>query len=366
LSFKILVINPGSTSTKVALYENESEKFVQNIEHSFREICQYNSVIDQYPLRKEAVLSFLNKNKIKLTELSCVIGRGGLLPPMRSGAYLVNEEMVETLSKRPVGEHVSNLGGVIAYEIARPLGIPAYIYDAISVDEMEPVAKITGLPEIKRVSFTHALNMRAAALRTAAMYGISYYKSTFIVAHLGGGISLSVHDKGKMVDIVSDDEGPMSPERAGRIPGLQLIQLCYSGKLDKKAVSKKLRGNGGLIAHLGTNKALEIEERIKNGDKDAELIYFAMAYQIAKSIGELSTVVKGKVDKIILTGGIAHSHTITGWIKERVGFIAPVQIVPGENEMESLALGALRVLNGEEQARNFCLEADRLMIGQTV
>lgn len=369
--FKILVINPGSTSTKVALYENEYEKFNLNIEHSSQELKKYKSIIEQYSLRREAVLLFLKNNKVKLTELSCVVGRGGLLPPVKSGAYLMNEDMANTLLNKTVGEHVSNLGGLIAYEIARPIGIPSYIYDSVAVDELEPVAKITGFKEIKRRSLIHALNMRAAALKTAAKFGLCYYESTFIVVHLGGGISLSVHDKGKMIDIVSDDEGPMSPERAGRIPGLQLVEFCCSWKYDKKALSKKIRGNGGLVANLGTNNALEVEKRIKNGDKKAELAYYAMAYQISKSIGELATVVRGKVDRIIFTGGIAYSKTITRWVKDRVEFIAPVEIVPGENEMESLALGALRVMRGEEHVHKIKNEknenqANNIAVNQVV
>jgi len=348
--YLILAVNPGSTSTKIALYQNEQEIYVKNIEHSTAELSQFKAVIEQYEMRKEAVLSALSGYGFDVKRLSAVVGRGGLLPPVRSGAYEVNEEMLDRLINRPVVEHASNLGAVIASEIARPLGIPAYIYDPVAVDELEPVARITGLPEIKRRSLSHVLNMRAVAIKTAQKTGKSYFKSTYIVAHLGGGISLSVHKDGKMVDIVSDDEGPFSPERAGRIPGGQLAELCYSGKYDLKNMMKKFRGNGGLVAHLGTNKALEVEERIAQGDEEAKQVYNAMAYQIAKSIGELATVVKGKVDRIVITGGIAYSRMITDWVKERVEFIAPVEIVPGENELESLALGVLRVLRGEEKA----------------
>lgn len=352
---KVLAINPGSTSTKIALYEDEKEILTSTIEHSTGELGRYRTIGDQYQMRYEAVLAFLSGNGFNVRDLSAVVGRGGVLPPVKSGAYLVNEQMVERLTKRPLAEHASNLGAFIAYEIARPLGIPAFIYDSVAVDELEPVAKISGLPEVPRKSLIHALNMRAVALKTAAELKRSYYESTFIVAHLGGGITLSLHHNGKMIDIVSDDEGPFSPERAGRVPCTWLVELCYSGQYDRKAMMKKFRGNGGLSAYLGINSALEVEGRIKRGDKEAELVYQAMAYQVAKSIGELATVVRGKVDRIIITGGIAHSRLLTSWVKERVKFIAPVEIVPGENELESLALGALRVLKGEERAYEYDL-----------
>lgn len=269
--------------------------------------------------------------------------------------WKINEAMLDRLINRPIAEHASNLGAVIAYEIARPLGIPAYIYDSVAVDELEDVSKISGLPDINRKSLSHALNMRAVAIKTAKKSNKSYHDMNIIVAHLGGGISLSIHKDGKMIDIVSDDEGPFSPERAGRVPCMLLAKLCYSGKYDQRTMMKKLRGNGGLVAYLGTNKAIEVEERIKNGDKEAELVYYALAYQIAKGIGELATVVMGEVDRIVITGGIAHSKVMTELIKERVKFIAPVDIMPSENELESLALGALRVLKDEEKAHEYNL-----------
>lgn len=355
---KILAINPGSTSTKAAIYENDRERYTASIEHSTAELACYQSIADQYEMRREAVLAFLEQNKVGLHELAAVVGRGGLLPPVESGAYLVNEAMVRRLTNSPIGEHPSNLGGIIAYEIAKPLKIPAYIYDPVSVDELQDVARLTGFPEIHRRSLIHALNMRAAAIKTAAKLGKPYPELTLIVVHLGGGISLSIHKEGRMIDIISDDEGPMAPERAGRLPAMQLMELSLSGQADRKALAKKLRGQGGLVAHLGTNKALEVEERIKKGDKKAELVYSAMAYQVAKGIGELATVVCGKVDGIVITGGIAYSDLMTGWIKERVGFIAPVEILPGENELESLVMGALRVLQGREKAREYQEQPD--------
>ncbi len=288
------------------------------------------NITDQFVFRKEAVLNFLVQHDMSPSDLSAIVGRGGLLPPVKSGAYKVNEAMVERLMKRPVLEHASNLGAIIAYKIAQPLGIPAYIYDSVTVDEFDAVARISGLPEIPRRSIGHALNMRAMAIKGAHILNRPYPECTFIVAHLGGGITLSLHKGGRMIDIVSDDEGPFSPERAGRIPCGPLVEFCYSGTYDLKTMMKKFRGAGGLVAYLGTNRALEVEERIRQGDREAELIYYAMAYQVAKGIGELATVAYGKVDRIILTGGIAYSKMITSWIKERVDFIAPVLILAGE------------------------------------
>lgn len=353
MTHKILAINPGSTSTKIALFEDEKEIFTETLDHPIEEIEKYDKVQDQFEMRKDIVISFLEEKGYDINELSAVVGRGGMLPPVKSGAYEVNEIMLETLEKRPAMEHASNLGAPIAYEIAKVAGVSAYIYDSVRTDELQDIARISGMPDIPRTSTSHVLNTRAVAIKTAEKYGKKYQDMNFVVAHLGGGISLNVHEKGQIVDIVSDDEGPFSPERAGRVPCRQLIDLCYSGKFDKATMHKKLRGNGGIRAYLNTLDAREVEKMIDNGDEKARKVYEAMAYQIAKGIGELATVVEGKVDFIILTGGIAYSDIMTSWIKKRVEFIAPVEIVPGENEMESLAYGILRVLRGEEKAREY-------------
>lgn len=353
MDYLILVINPGSTSTKVALYENEKEKFTSNIEHTAEELSSFRAITEQGPLRQEAIMRFIEGHGVEIQQLSAVVGRGGLLPPVKSGAYQVNQLMVDTLTNNPVGEHASNLGAIIAYEIACPLGIPAYIYDAVAVDEMEAIAKITGLRGIQRKSLVHTLNMRAAVLKTVEKYGFSFADTNYVVAHLGGGISIGLFAGGKMIDIVSDDEGPMSPERAGRIPAQQMIEFCSAYHHDKKTLERKLRGQGGFLSHLGTNNTLEVEEKIKAGDQEAEMLYRAMAYQVVKGIGELAAVVSGKVERIIMTGGIAHSKILTEWVKEQVAFISPVEIIPGENEMEALAWGALRVLRGQEEPRNY-------------
>lgn len=353
MSYKILAINPGSTSTKIALYEDEKEIFCKTLEHPVEQIEKYENVADQFDMRKEVVLSFLKQNEYEVKELAAVVGRGGMVPKVKSGAYKVNETMVNRLKDNPVVEHASNLGALIAYEIANSIGVPAYIYDSVRVDELEDIARISGMPDIPRTSTSHALNTRAMAMKVAKKYGKKYSDMNFIVAHLGGGISVNVHRKGQMVDIMADDEGPFSPERAGKVPCNALIDLCYSGKFDKKTMKKKLRGNGGLKAYLNTVDARKVERMIESGDEKAKLVYEAMAYQVAKGIGELATVVEGKVDAIVITGGIAYSDIITNWIKKRVEFIAPVEIMPGENEMESLALGTLRVLKGEEEAREY-------------
>ncbi len=353
MNYKILAINPGSTSTKIAVYENEEELYKTNITHSNEDLEKFNNIADQYEMRYQAIMGFLENNNFDVQELSAVVGRGGLLPPVKSGAYLVNESMVARLKNNPIVHHASNLGAMIAFEIAKVVNINAYIYDSVSVDELEAIARISGMKEVKRKSLTHALNMRAVAINTAHSEGKNYSDTTAIIAHIGGGITLSVHKNGKMIDAISDDEGPFSPERAGRIPGKDLVSLCY--KSDMNVMKKKMRGKGGMVSLLGTNNALEVEDMIKAGDENAKLVYEAMAYQISKGIGELATVVEGKVDHIILTGGIAYSKMITQWISDRVSFIAPVIVAAGENELESLAMGTLRVLKGEEEARIYDL-----------
>ena len=353
MKYNILAINPGSTSTKLALYENDKEIFCNTLEHSAEEIEKYDKIQDQFEMRKNLVISSLLEKGYDIKSLSAVVGRGGMVPKVKSGAYKVNETMVNRLKFNPVIEHASNLGALIAYEIANEVNISAYIYDSVRVDELKDVARISGMPEIPRTSTSHALNSRAMAMKVAKTNGKKYSDMIFVVAHLGGGISVSVHEKGRMVDILADDEGPFSPERAGRVPCKELIDLCYSGEFDKKTMNKKLRGNGGLKAYLNTVDVREVEEMIERNDEKAKLVLEAMAYQVSKGIGDLSTVVEGKVDAIVLTGGIAYSKRITALIKKRVEFIAPVEIMPGENEMESLAMGILRVLKGEEEASEY-------------
>ncbi|MDF2788388.1 MAG: butyrate kinase, partial [Neobacillus sp.] len=337
MDYKILVINPGSTSTKIAIYENEQEIFCETIEHDAEVIEKFDRVQEQFEMRKDIVLFHLKNKGYNINKFSSVVGRGGMLPSVKSGAYRVNEAMVDRLKNNPIFEHASNLGALIAYEIANLIFVPAYIYDSVRVDELEDIARISGMPDLPRTSTNHVLNSRAMAMKTAKKYGHDYHEMNFVVAHLGGGISVNIQKKGKMVDIIADDEGPFSPERAGRVPCKSLIDQCYSGIFDRDSMHKKLRGNGGLKAYLNTHDARVIEKRIRDGDLYAKQVYEAMAYQVAKGIGEMATVVDGEVDFIILTGGIAYSEMFTQWIVKRVKFIAPVEIIPGENEMESLA-----------------------------
>lgn len=348
MTYRILAINPGSTSTKIAVYDNEKQILVEGIEHPTDEIEKYNNVQEQFAMRKDAVLNVLKKNNIPVETLSAIVGRGGLLPPVKSGAYLVNDEMIDRLKNRPILEHASNLGALISYEIAKPLGLNAYIYDSVAVDELIEIARPSGVYNMDRTCLSHSLNSRAMAIKYSKNHDKKYSDLNLIVAHLGGGISISIHEKGRMVDIVSDDEGSFSPERSGRVPCKKLIDMCFSGEFTHREMLKMIRGKGGVVSYLNTVDLREVEKMVSEGNERAKLVYEAMAYQIAKSIGELATVVNGNVDAIVITGGIAYSKNMTSMIKKRVEFIAPVEIIPGENELESLAFGVLRVLNNEE------------------
>jgi butyrate kinase len=351
---RILSINPGSTSTKIALYEDERLVFVESIRHSADEIGQFAKIVDQYAFRRDVILRVLAEKGVDLHSLHAVVGRGGALPPVESGVYHVNERMLEQL-RHPVREHVSNLGAFLAKEIADQVGVPAFIADPPAVDEMEPIARISGLPEIERQSLSHALNLKAAARKAAKHLGKPYEDLNLVVVHMGGGISVSPHRKGRMIDAnqALDGTGPFSPERAGGLPIGDLARMAYSGKYTYDQLWRRMVGGGGLVAHLGTNDAREVERRIAAGDEHARMVYESMAYQTAKEIGAMSVVLNGEIDAIVLTGGLAHSRMLTGWIRDRVQWIAPVLIFPGEDEMEALTLGALRVLRGEEQAKEY-------------
>ncbi|SDF25073.1 butyrate kinase [Sporolituus thermophilus] len=350
--YKILAINPGSTSTKIAVYADETCLFEETIRHSAEELAPFARINDQYEFRRQLVEKALTAHNVKIEELSAVVGRGGPLKPIPSGTYIVNDTMCEDLRTGVQAEHASNLGGLIARGIADQAGIPAFIVDPVSVDEFEPLARITGIPEIQRRSLFHALNLKAVAHRVACDLGRDYHSLNLIMVHLGGGISVGIQQGGRMIDVANPNEtGPFSPERAGAVPTGDLVKMCYSGKYTLEQMKKKLVGSGGLVAHLGTNDGREIERRINAGDKYAALVYEAMAYQVAKEIGAMATVVSGKVDAIVLTGGLAHSKLLTGWISDRVRFIADVLIYPGEDELKALVEGALRVLRGEEEAK---------------
>lgn len=355
---KILVINPGSTSTKIAVYEDEKALFTESIEHSPEELAPYQSIYDQYEMRSEVVARALREHGFRGADFAAVVGRGGLIRQARAGAYLVTETLLETLRHRAVLDHASNIGAALADRLARPFNLPAYIYDPVTVDEMEPIARITGLKDMERRSQGHMLNMRAAAIKKAQDEGRDYLDLTLIVVHMGGGITLSLHHKGRIIDMISDDEGPFAPERAGGLPGFQLIDLASSGRLDKAGLMKLVTRQGGLMSHFGTTDAKAVHRLMEEGDQRAALVLEAMCHNVAKNIGKLAVVVRGRVDHIVITGGLAHSETFNGWIRERVEFLAPVSVIAGENEMNSLALGALRVLRGQETAREYEPPAD--------
>ena len=348
---KILVINPGSTSTKIAMYANKKQLWQENIEHAVEDLAPYKLVYDQLPMRLKLVQDTILQKGDQLEELQAVAARGGLLPPVSSGAYEVNEKMLDVLQHRPVNQHASNLGAGIAYKIAQPLGIKAYIYDPVTVDEMIDLVRITGLKEIKRHGQGHNLNMRAAALNYCADNQVNYQQSSLIVAHLGGGITLSLHVNGHIIDMVSDDEGPFSPERAGLLPSYKLLKTLFDSHASYPEIMKKLQRKGGLMSHFGTADTRAVQEMASGGDQNAALVLDAMALSVAQSAARLAVDVNGQIDAIVLTGGIANSESFTRKIIQRVSFIAPVTIIPGENEMEALAAGVWRVLCGQEQAR---------------
>lgn len=347
--FNILVINPGSTSTKIALFRNEEKVLEEGIRYSEEQLAPYATVMDQYEFRRQDILKVLKEKQVILEELDAVAGRGGLLCPLEGGTYEVNDRILEDMRNAVGGNHASNLGSVISHSIASELGIKAYIVDPVAVDEMEDLARISGLPEIPRISFFHALNQKAVGRRGAKELGKKYEEANLIVAHLGGGISVGAHQKGRVIDVNNAlEDGPFSPERAGGLPSSSLMELCYSGKHTRQEMKKMLTGRGGLVAYLGTNDGREVGRRIREGDDYARLIYEAMAYQIAREIGAAATVLKGKVDGILITGGLAHDKMLLSWIRDRVSFLAPILVFPGEAEMEALAQGTLRVLRGQE------------------
>jgi butyrate kinase len=351
---RILVINPGATSTKFAVFEDEQQIFKKTVEHSTQDLKNFIRVVDQYQYRLELILQALNEENIELKTLAAVVGRGGLLKPLAGGTYRVNTKMIEDLEKAERGEHASNLGAVLAKNLADQLGIPAFIVDPVSVDEMEPVARISGLPDLERVSLSHALNMKAVARKVAKEMGRKYEEVNLIVAHLGTGVSVTPHRKGKMIDVNNaKEEGPFSADRCGGLPAGLLTKLCYSGKYTYQEMKEKLSSKGGMYAYLGTTDLREAEAMAAQGNKEADLILDALAYQVAKEIGAMSAVLEGQVDRIILTGGMANSERIVKAITRKVKFIAPIVVLPGEEELEALALGALRVLRGEEQAKEY-------------
>jgi butyrate kinase len=350
-----LIINPGSTSTKIAVYEDERELLSENIAHSTEDLAPYARIVDQKGFRKELVLGALRSKGIDAARLSAVVGRGGLLKPIPSGVYRVNDRMLEDLMQGVQGEHASNLGGLIADEIARPLGIPAFIVDPVVVDELEDWARLSGIPAIRRRSIFHALNHKYTARLAAEKLGRAYEELNLVVCHLGGGITVGAHRRGRVVDVNNglNGEGPITPERAGTVPAGDLVDLACSGKHTRDELKKMLTGRGGMVAHLKTNDMRETLRRVAAGDKDAGLVLEAMANTVAKQVGSCAAVLKGQVDGIVLTGGLAYATEFIDRIKEAVQFIGPVFVFPGENEMVALAQAGLRVVGGTEKARDY-------------
>lgn len=355
---RILTINPGSTSTKIGVFHNERSIFEKTLRHNIEELQRFDRIIDQYEFRKNHILETLHEQGINISKFDAVCARGGLLRPIEGGTYVVNNEMIEDLKSGYAGQHASNLGGIIAREIADGLNIPSYIVDPVVVDEMSVLAKVSGMPEIERKSIFHALNQKAVARKAAASLGKRYENMKMIITHMGGGITIGVHDRGRVVDVNNGlhGEGPFSPERAGTVPAGDLVDLCFSGEYTKEEIMKKLVGTGGLLGYLGTNDAVKVEQMIQGGDEKARFIYDAMAYQVAKEIGAASAALKGEVEAIVLTGGLAYGKSFVSAIRSYIDWISDVLVYPGENELQSLAQGALRVLQGEEQSKQYRIE----------
>lgn len=350
MSFKILAINPGSTSTKIAVYEEEQEKFIKNIKHPASEIARFDTIASQFAFREKIVLAELAGAGWDPREIDAVVGRGGVVKPIESGVYEVNDALVADLQHPPLGEHASNLGGLIARDIARSLPgeVKAYIVDPVVVDELEEVARVAGHPAFRRVSIFHALNHKAIARLHAKRAGRRYEDLDLVVAHLGGGISVAAHRRGRVIDVNNalDGEGPLSPERSGTLPAGQLVDLCFSGTKTREEIRRFINGEGGLVAHLGTNDAYVVERKALEEPR-YKLVQDAMGYQVGKSIGEMAAVLKGKVDAILLTGGIARNARLVEQVREMVSFIAPVAVYPGEDETRALAMNVLMVHRGE-------------------
>lgn len=352
MAYTSLIINPGSTSTKIGVFEDETLVFDETLRHTTEEIAQYASIYEQKDFRKNVILNILKEKNFDLKSLNFIVGRGGMLKPIPGGTYSVSDDLLQDLVIGKQGQHASNLGGILAREIGDELGIPSFIVDPVVVDELQEVARLSGVPELPRRSVFHALNQKAVAKRYAKETGKKYEDLNLIVVHMGGGVSVGAHKNGKIVDVYNalDGEGAFSPERAGAVPPGDLVKLCFSGKYTEKEVYKKLVGNGGFNAYLGTNDARVVEKKAGEGDAFATQVLNAFHYQVAKDIGAMSTVLEGKVDQIILTGGIAYSKTTCAELQKRAGHIAPFTVYPGEDELLALAQGGLRVVTGEEKA----------------
>ncbi len=355
MSVKSLIINPGSTSTKIGVFEDEKLLFEETLRHSTEEISKYAAIVDQKDFRKKIITDLLEEKQFDIKSLNVVVGRGGMLKPIPGGTYAVTDTLLADLKAGVQGQHASNLGGILAREIGDSIGVPSYIVDPVVVDELMPIARYSGVPELPRTSVFHALNQKAVAKRYAKEIGKTYESLRLIVVHMGGGVSVGAHEYGMVVDVFNalDGDGAFSPERAGAVPSGALIKMCFSGQYTEKEVYGKIVGKGGFNAYLGTNDMREVTRRANEGDREAAKAKEAFLLQVSKNIGSMACVLSGKVDQIIVTGCISYGADVCDSLKERTEWIAPVTVYPGEDELLALAQGALRVINGEEQVMNY-------------
>lgn len=355
MSIKSLIINPGSTSTKIGVFEDETLLFEETLRHSTEEIGRFATIVDQKDFRKKIITDLLEEKKFDIHSLNVIVGRGGMLKPIPGGTYEVTDELLADLKVGIQGQHASNLGGILAREIGDSLGIPSYIVDPVVVDELMPIARYSGVPELPRTSVFHALNQKAVAKRYAKETGIPYESLRLIVVHMGGGVSVGAHEYGRVIDVFNalDGDGAFSPERAGAVQSGALVKMCFSGKYTEKEVYSKIVGKGGFNAYLGTNDMREVTKRANEGDEKAAEAKLAFLLQVSKDIGAMACVLNGKVDRIIVTGGIAYGEDVVAALKERAEWIAPFTVYPGEDELLALAQGALRVINGEEEPKKY-------------
>lgn len=355
MSVKSLIINPGSTSTKIGVFEDETLLFEETLRHSTEEISQYASIVDQKDFRKKIITDLLKEKDFDIKSLGMVVGRGGMLKPIPGGTYAVTDDLLVDLKIGKQGQHASNLGGILAREIADEIGVPSYIVDPVVVDELAPVARYSGVKELPRTSVFHALNQKAVAKRYSKEAGKAYDSMNLIVVHMGGGVSVGAHEKGKVIDVFNalDGDGAFSPERAGAVPSGALIKMCFSGEYTEKEVYSKIVGKGGFNSYLGTNDMRNVIKMIEEGNEEAKAMFDAFIFQVTKDIGSMACVLNGKVDQIIVTGGIAYNAKVIEALKEKAGWIAPFTVYPGEDELLALVQGGLRVLNGEEKAMEY-------------
>jgi len=353
MAIKSLIINPGSTSTKIGVFEDETLLFEETLRHSTEEIAQYASIVDQKDFRKEIITNLLKSKDFDINSLNMVVGRGGMLKPIPGGTYAVTDDLLHDLKIGKQGQHASNLGGILAREIGDSIGVPSFIVDPVVVDELCDVARYSGVPELPRTSVFHALNQKAVAKRYAKENGKAYDSLNLIVVHMGGGVSVGAHLNGRIIDVFNalDGDGAFSPERAGGAPVGALIKMCFSGQYTEKEVYKKFVGNGGFNAYLGTNDMRDVEKMVNEGNAKATEVRDAFIFQVSKDIGSMAAVLKGKVDAIVVTGGIAYDKGVVAGLKDACEWIAPFTVYPGEDELGALVQGGLRVLNGEEEAK---------------